>query len=153
VLLGRVRNVLFEGGDPKGALTERPLCGFFAATRERMAAGCTPEVNEAEYHDFTSYFFAALSGRDRTGKAVPAPDYDKDGSVGMHEAFAYATSTSPLLTCRSPRVMSSCGASSPCQTIRSPRPRSPRFFHSPHRRNARRWKAFPGRSVRAARTA
>jgi hypothetical protein len=54
-----------------------------------MAAGCTPEVDEAEYHDFTSYFFAALTGRDRIGRRVTGVDYNKDGRVGMDEAFYY----------------------------------------------------------------
>src|SRR5205085_5078810 len=61
-----------------------------AVTRERMAAGCTPELDEAEYHDFTSYFFAALSGRDRVGRTVTGADYNHDGRVGMDEAYAYS---------------------------------------------------------------
>lgn len=87
---GSFGNVLFTGGDPSAPPVDRPIAGFFAATRERMAAGCTPEVNEAEYHDFTSYFFAALSGRDRVGRRVTGADYNKDGRVGMNEAFAYS---------------------------------------------------------------
>jgi hypothetical protein len=87
---GAFGNVLFTGGDPKAAPVDRPITGFFAATRERMAAGCTPEVNEAEYHDFTSYFFAALTGRDRVGRPVKGADYDRDGRVGMNEAYAYS---------------------------------------------------------------
>jgi hypothetical protein len=54
-----------------------------------MAAGCTPEVNEDDYHDFTSYFFAALSGEDRKGRPVRGADYNHDGVVGMDEAYAY----------------------------------------------------------------
>jgi hypothetical protein len=94
---GAFGNVLFEGGDPTGALADRPLCGFFATTRERVAAGCTPEVNEAEYHDFTSYFFAALSGKDRLGRPVKATDFDNNGTVEMDEAFAYAQMTEPSI--------------------------------------------------------
>lgn len=75
------------------ALADRPLCGFFAAPREREAAGCTPSVREADYRDFTSFFFAALSGRDRTGKKAGPADYDKNGRVGMEEAFYYAMIT------------------------------------------------------------
>jgi hypothetical protein len=86
---GSFGNVLFAGGDPSAPPVDRPIAGFFATTRERMAAGCTPEVNEAEYHDFTSYFFAALSGRDRVGRRVTGADYNKDGRVGMNEAFVY----------------------------------------------------------------
>lgn len=71
----------------------RPLrenfCGFFASLPSREAAGCTSEVNEAEYHDFTSYFFAALSGQDRMGRPATGADYNHDGRIGMDEAFAY----------------------------------------------------------------
>lgn len=89
---GAFGNLVFQGGDPKAPPVERQIAGFFAAPRERMAAGCTPEVNEAEYRDFTSYFFAALSGRDRVGRRVTGPDYNHDGRVGMDEAFAYSVS-------------------------------------------------------------
>jgi hypothetical protein len=87
---GAFGNVLFAGGDPAAAAVDRKIAGFFAAPRERTAAGCTPEVDEAEYHDFTSYFFAALSGRDRVGRTVTGADYNRDGRVGMDEAFAYS---------------------------------------------------------------
>jgi hypothetical protein len=87
---GAFGNVLFTGGDPDAAPVDRVIAGFFAATPDRMAAGCTPEVNEADYHDFTSYFFAALSGRDRVGRPVAGADYNHDGRVGMDEAFDYS---------------------------------------------------------------
>lgn len=86
---GAFGNLLFAGGDPKGELIKRPFCGFFATVKEREAAGCTPEVEEEEYHDFTSYFFAALTGKDRLGRKSVQPDYNKDGKVGMDEAFAW----------------------------------------------------------------
>lgn len=75
------------------ALQDRPLCGFFAAPKERVAAGCTPSVLEEDYHDFTGYFFAALTGKDRMGRTVPKADYNKDGKVGGDEAMAYAQMT------------------------------------------------------------
>jgi hypothetical protein len=87
---GAFGNVLFEDGDPKADLADLNICGFFASVAQREAAGCTPEINEANYRDFTSYFFAALSGIDRLGKAVTGADYNHDGRVGMNEAFAYA---------------------------------------------------------------
>jgi hypothetical protein len=87
---GAFGNLIFAGGDPKAGLSDREIAGFFAVPRERMAAGCTPEVNEANYRDFSSYFFAALTGRDRVGRAVTGADYNHDGHVGMDEAFAYS---------------------------------------------------------------
>jgi hypothetical protein len=86
---GAFGNVLFAGGDPKGALIEQQVAGFFAAVPERVAAGCTPAIEEAEYKDFTGYFFAALTGQDRMGRPVAGADYDRDGRVGMNEAFAW----------------------------------------------------------------
>lgn len=86
---GAFGNLLFTGGQHDGELAERPFCGFFATVKEREAAGCTPEVEEEEYHDFTSYFFAALTGKDRLGRKSVQPDYNKDGKIGMDEAFAW----------------------------------------------------------------
>jgi len=86
---GAFGNVLFEGGSPVGALIDQRIAGFFAAVPERVSAGCTPAINEAEYKDFTGYFFAALTGRDRMDRPVTGADYDQDGRVGMHEAFAW----------------------------------------------------------------
>ena len=86
---GSFGNLLFENGDSKAPLISRDLCGFFASTAERPAAGCTPEINEAEYRDFTGYFFGALSGKSRRGQAITGADYNHDGKVGMDEAFAY----------------------------------------------------------------
>jgi hypothetical protein len=87
---GAFGNVLFEGGDPKASLADLDICGFFASVAQRTAAGCTPEINEANYRDFTGYFFAALSGTDRMGKPVTGADYNHDGKVGMNEAFIYS---------------------------------------------------------------
>lgn len=87
---GSFGNLLFQNADAHARLAPRRLCGFFASIAQRPAAGCTPEVNEADYHDFTGYFFAALSGTDRLGRPTSGADYDGDGRVGMNEAFAYA---------------------------------------------------------------
>jgi len=87
---GAFGNVLFADGDPDGPPIAPHFAGFFAAEPQRIAAGCTAGIDEAEYKDFTGYFFAALSGVDRLGGAVADADYDHDGRVGMNEAFAYA---------------------------------------------------------------
>lgn len=86
---GAFGNLIFENGNPKGDLINRDFCGFFATVADRVAAGCTSAVNEAEYRDFTSFFFAALSGRDRVGRRVNGADYNGDGRIGMDEAFYY----------------------------------------------------------------
>lgn len=86
---GAFGNLLFEGGDPTAGYSKRDIVGYFASTKNRVAAGCTTALNEAEYHDFTSYFFAALTGSDRMGRRVTGADFNRDGKVGMDEAFAW----------------------------------------------------------------
>jgi hypothetical protein len=62
---------------------------------DRQAAGCTPDVNEAGYQDYSTSFWAALAGRTRTGAAVPRAscDFDRDGAVTFAEAHAYVLLT------------------------------------------------------------
>jgi hypothetical protein len=86
---GGFANLLFEGGDPTKPLLPRDFCGFFAATGDRQASGCTPEVDETDYQDFTTHFFAALSGISRSGKPVTGADYDRNGTVSMLEAMTW----------------------------------------------------------------
>ena len=87
---GGFANLIFQNGDPKKPLLDRDIAGFFSATGERMAAGCTSEVNERDYQDFTTHFFAALSGTSRDGRVISGADYDRNGAVSGSEAFAWA---------------------------------------------------------------
>jgi hypothetical protein len=87
----------FNGGDAGPVLAEPCRCGFCATWHERLAAGCTPDPTEENYKDYTTYFFAALSGKTRTGQAVAPPDYDHDGLTSMAEAHAYVLLTSETI--------------------------------------------------------
>jgi len=87
---GAFGNVLFADGDAKGAVARTNVAGFFSAAPDREASGCSWETDEADYQDFSSYFFGALSGHDRFGHAVTGADFDGDGHVTLHEAFCYA---------------------------------------------------------------
>lgn len=87
---GAFSNVIFRHGDPENELADRDIAGFFASARDREAAGCGTEVHEPDYQDFSSYFFGALSGRNKEGAGVIGADYDSDGKVSLHEAFCYA---------------------------------------------------------------
>ena len=88
---GGFANLIFQDGDPKKPLLNRDIAGFFSSTGQRMAAGCTSEVNERDYQDFTTHFFAALSGVSRDGRAIRGADFDRNGMVSGSEAFAYAS--------------------------------------------------------------
>jgi hypothetical protein len=56
---------------------------------DRVAAGCTPEVDETTYVEYSTYFWEALAGHSRVGKPITRPDYDGDGNTSFTEAHAY----------------------------------------------------------------
>jgi hypothetical protein len=87
---GSFANLIYKAGDPNRGVALQTRCGFFATIKTQPSVGCTPEVNEADYRDYSSSFFAGLSGRDRTGKSVASADYNKDGRVSYAEAHAFA---------------------------------------------------------------
>jgi hypothetical protein len=87
---GAFANFIYEDGDPRQSVALQTRCGFFATIKTRPSVGCTPEVNEADYRDYSSSFFAGLSGRDRTGRTMPSADYNRDSKVSYAEAHAFA---------------------------------------------------------------
>ncbi|MEL6383558.1 MAG: Caspase domain-containing protein [Cyanobacteria bacterium J06626_18] len=87
---GSFANLIYEGGDPDQPVALQTRCGFFATVKTRPSVGCTPLVNEADYRDYSSSFFAGLSGRDRLGDPVDSADYNTDDQVSFAEAHAFA---------------------------------------------------------------
>ncbi|MEO0535970.1 MAG: Caspase domain-containing protein [Cyanobacteria bacterium P01_A01_bin.123] len=87
---GSFTNLIYEGGDPDQPVALQTRCGFFATVATRPSVGCTPKVDEADYRDYSSSFFAGLSGVDRTGETVDSADYDNNGTVSFAEAHAFA---------------------------------------------------------------
>ncbi len=87
---GAFANLIYKGGNPKQGVALHDRCGFFATVKERPSVGCTPEVNEADYRDYSSSFFAGLSGISRTGQKVDSADYDRDNRISFREAHAFA---------------------------------------------------------------
>ncbi|MGB8701358.1 MAG: hypothetical protein WCD18_18245 [Thermosynechococcaceae cyanobacterium] len=87
---GGFANVIYEQGNPANSVSKKSRCGFFATVKTRPSLGCTPEVDEADYQDYSSSFFAGLSGVDRLGQKVGSADYNKDSKVSYIEAHAFA---------------------------------------------------------------
>jgi hypothetical protein len=87
---GSFANFIYQDGMPSRPVALQTRCGFFATISTRPSVGCTPKVNEADYQDYSSSFFAGLSGVNRLGKAVPSADYNQDGRVSYAEAHAFA---------------------------------------------------------------
>ncbi|WP_228055583.1 C13 family peptidase [Lusitaniella coriacea] len=87
---GSFANFIYEQGNPNLSVALQTRCGFFATIKTQPSVGCTAEVNEADYRDYSSSFFAGLSGISRTGETVPSADYNKDGKVSYAEAHSFA---------------------------------------------------------------
>ncbi len=87
---GSFANIIYQGGDPNKPVALQTRCGFFATIKTLPSVGCTPEVNEADYKDYSSSFFAGLSGYSRTGKKVASADYNRDGKISYAEAHSFA---------------------------------------------------------------
>ncbi len=77
-----------------GTFDQQVVCGFFATVSSRESAGCTPDINEENYDEFTSHFWAAIRGQTRMGKPVLNCDIDGNGRVSFDEAYAYTILTS-----------------------------------------------------------
>jgi len=87
---GGFANSIFNLGDSDKGCTEAERCGFFATTQDRSAAGCTPDIDEENYQEYSSHFWAAIYGKSRVGEPVDVPDFDGDGQVSFAEAHAHA---------------------------------------------------------------
>lgn len=94
---GGFADAIYKDADATHGLAMANRCGFFATLPNRVAAGCTADADEENYHEYSTYFWAALYGRTRTGEAVEMPDYNNDGRVSLAEAHAYALITSDTI--------------------------------------------------------
>lgn len=86
---GGFARFIFNEGNPKKGLSPQRRIGFFATVHDKPASGCTAEVDEANYAEYSSYFWAAFTGTDRTGQPLKRPDYNSDGRISFDEAHAY----------------------------------------------------------------
>lgn len=86
---GGFARFIYNNADPDKGLSPQQRCGFFATVHDRAAAGCTSDVDEASYVEYSTYFWEALGGRTRTGESIARPDYDGNGRITLDEAHAY----------------------------------------------------------------
>lgn len=94
---GGFAHLVFNEADADKGPVDRDCCGFFATVHDRVAAGCTPDIDEENYREYSTYFWAGIGGRARTGEPVNPPDYDGDGVVSFDEAHAYVALTSSTI--------------------------------------------------------
>jgi hypothetical protein len=87
---GGFARTIFNEANPNQGLARQLRAGFFAQVHDRPAAGCTPDVNEESYQEYSSFFWAAIAGHDRAGNKIELVDFDGDGETSFAEAHAYA---------------------------------------------------------------
>ena len=88
---GGFANILFQDGDPKKGVSKHARAGFFSTVQNRVAAGCTPDIREENYQEYSTSFWEALSGQTRTGSTIIKPDYNADGKTSLLEAHSYVS--------------------------------------------------------------
>ena len=82
---------IYAGSLGTGSTKAARMCGFMAVADDMESEGCSPSIKVGDYRDYSSYFFAALDGRTRTGAPLPAsPDHNRDGKVTLREAHFYS---------------------------------------------------------------
>lgn len=94
---GRLRFLFtqcYSGAFAKLARPDTDRCGFLAAAPDQMSEGCSPAVEESDYEDYSTYFFAALTGRPRDHAGLDGiPDWNNDGEVTPLEAHYHVLAT------------------------------------------------------------
>lgn len=90
---GGFARLIHPRADDQLSLGKANRCGFFAESEDREAEGCSASIKIGDYRDYSTFFFAALNGRTRTGDPIAVnPDRDGDGNVSLYEAHLFALS-------------------------------------------------------------
>lgn len=87
---GGFAHAIFHHADEDRGLNPQLRAGFFSQRHDRAAAGCTPDINENNYQEYSTYFWEAIGGTTRGGEPIELPDFDGDGKVSFAEAHAHA---------------------------------------------------------------
>lgn len=87
---GGFAHTIFNGADADRGLAPHARFGFFSQLHDRPAAGCTPDIDAADYQEYSSFFWGAVAGHTRSGTPIVSADCDGDGNVSFAEAHAHA---------------------------------------------------------------
>lgn len=87
---GAFERAVHPGAADVLALAPGRRCGFFAESEDRESEGCSASIDIGDYRDYTTYFFAALTGTTRIGEPVDPQDWDGDGVITPFDAHLFA---------------------------------------------------------------
>lgn len=74
---------------PSASAIDPLQCGFYSVPSNQESEGCTISVDSGEYRDYSTYFFAALSGKRRDGSPVTVETSD-NGRPTLLDAHRWA---------------------------------------------------------------
>lgn len=86
---GAFADVVYEDADPTKPLDDAPRCVLASVPRDREAAGCTADLDDASAPAYLAQFARAFGDK--------GADYDRDGRVTLLEAHAFATIHDPTV--------------------------------------------------------
>ncbi len=87
---GGFNRIIYKNSKKGHELAEPLRCGFTAESAWRQSEGCSASIDMGDYRDYTTFFFAALNGKDRHGQLLKTnPDRDNNGETDMREAHLY----------------------------------------------------------------
>ncbi|TWT70383.1 hypothetical protein Pan14r_26890 [Crateriforma conspicua] len=87
---GGFARLIFDPTDSDQQPTAQRRIGVFATVHDRPAAGCTADVDQADYREYSTSFFEALDQTRDQERSGPAPaDFDDDGKISIAEAHAW----------------------------------------------------------------
>lgn len=72
---------------------DRLTCGFYSVPPNRESEGCTRSVDDRDYRDYSSYFFAALTGTTRQGDSARLATKTPTLLDAHHWAYIHAWSS------------------------------------------------------------
>ncbi|MEA3292651.1 MAG: hypothetical protein U9Q71_10175, partial [Pseudomonadota bacterium] len=76
------------------AAPETNRCSFLAQAADKESEGCSAAVEKKDYEDYSTYFFAALTGHPRNHAGLDGrPDRNNDGFVTPLEAHFHVLAT------------------------------------------------------------
>ncbi len=87
---GAFGNILWKDGIVSNKLNTSLRCGFFSSNKELASSGCSADINEENYSDYSTSFFTALSSHNRLGQKTELVDYNNDKMTQLIEAHYYA---------------------------------------------------------------
>ncbi|MCB1755145.1 MAG: hypothetical protein KDJ38_06465 [Gammaproteobacteria bacterium] len=87
---GGFHRLIYQDSKAGHQLAEPLRCGFTAESAWRQSEGCSASIDMGDYRDYTTFFFAALNGKDRLERPLLAdPDQNADGRTTLREAHLY----------------------------------------------------------------